>query len=127
MKTAAILLLFLPLVFELVQDYVQIKYGKGDEKDRGKGWVDWVYRIIGLLIAMSVNGLAGFTWWAAGLLTVAVFFAGFNYGLNALRGKPIFHLGQDAWDRFEAINFPGWRGVIVRALVLGGAIAFYCV
>ena len=117
----AAIFIILPTVFEVVQDYVQIEHGKGDEKDRGFDW-DWVLR--GALFAVScVWGIWAWEWWKSGLLTVVCFWVCFNYALNLARGKNIFHLGQNYLDRLEAMTMPGWRGLAIRVVVLIAALA----
>ena len=125
MKTIATILLFAPLAFELIQDYIQIEHGRGDEKDRGKGWIDWMIRVALTGAATGVGITAGYDWWKPPMMCAVIFFVGFNYGLNLARGKNIFYLGQNPLDRFEAMVFPGWRGLVVRAIVLAAALAVY--
>ena len=118
MKIIANIFIFLPFLVELVQDYIQIEYGKGDEKDRGKGWIDWALRI-GMTAAATGAGIAaGYEWWKPLMMCAVIFFVGFNYGLNLARGKNIFYLGKNPLDQFEAMVIPGWRGLVVRVIVL---------
>jgi hypothetical protein len=125
MKLLANLFIFLPFIFELIQDYYQIEHGKGDEKDRGKGWVDWVIRGALTVFATVIGVLAGYEWWKPFMMCIVIFFVGFNYALNLARGKNIYHLGRDGWDQFEAEYMPGWRGLVVRILVLISGYAIW--
>ena len=118
----AAIFIILPTVFEVVQDYVQIEHGKGDEKDRFGFDYDWLVRA-GLFGVSCAIGALAWEWWKSGLLTGVCFFACFNYGLNIARGKNIYHLGQNYLDRLEAMTMPGWRGLVIRVVVLIAALA----
>ena len=125
LKLLANLFIFLPFLFELIQDYIQIEHGKGDEKDRGKGWIDWAIRAALTGFATGIGIAAGYEWWKPPMMCAVIFFVFFNYALNLARGKNIYHLGWDGWDQFEAEYMPGWRGLVVRVLVLISGYAIW--
>ena len=122
-------LFLLPWLTELIHDgYTIEKRNRSPRK-----WVGILLRVVVTLVVTDTylrevplvrevglwGALSYCFYWAWGF-----HFALFNYTLNSLTGKPWDHLGDNAWDRFEA-GMNQQILLIVRAVILASVFGSY--
>jgi hypothetical protein len=108
-----IILVILPVPLEIYYDINRWNDGKSDKP------ISTILRGIAFLLIGMINDwvLHNNTWWQTAILCIGVHFMLFDYSLNLIRHKPIFHHSGKGFDRIWNV-IPNFFNPIVRAIVL---------
>ena len=119
MKAFEIILVFSPVILEIIYDLIRFANNKTDKP------LSTIFRgVYMVLLAIAFQAMDYNSWWQTLILLVFVHLAFFDWLLNLVRGKDMFYHSDKGTDRIYS-RIPWYAEIFFKLLFLYSAIVVY--